>query len=435
MLQKAVAVIGGGPAGAFAAYLLAREGVHVDIYEPRAVEQPLVGTGERRSLCTGCAGLVQGDAARLLKRHGIIIPDEVIQTRLLGAAVYLGSESEPILVPLENAITVYRGFGPLRQEGGSVESFDAYLLNRAKQAGASHHRVTIAAVDLREQAGRVTLLDCDGRQRQAHLVIGAFGHNAKLAEAITYPDSRAATLTRPVTQNAGIREYHLGGDVVGERLNSRIHIFGNPSDSVWFAAILPKGKYISVALMGRDGDIRARDFDTFLSRPQVQALLGDAVSGQAINCGCSSTITLRSPERFMVGGENGRVVMVNIGDAGPTRPRKNGIFAALDSAERLSSALLRHGNTTSGLEEYRRYITRRYVWDNRWADTVLRLSDLVLDRSLSRWLIMGLAQGHVPILSRATTSTIIHIVSGKDSYWRIPLNVLRETLVGQKAVI
>ena len=179
--------------------------------------------------------------------------------------------------------------------------------------------------------------------------------------------------------------------------------------------------------MGREDNIETKDFTDFFDNPQARILVKDQLNGRPLNCACFALITLKSPESFLVSRKN-RVVMINIGDAGPTTPRKNGIFAALDSAHHLAAALLKNGNTAAGLAEYRTYIKRRYVWDNRWSDVVLKTSDLVLNNRLPRQATVYLAKNRLPFLSSVARNTVSHVLTGRDSYWKIPTNVLWETL-------
>lgn len=432
MSGKTVAVVGGGPAGSFAAYLLAKEGINVNIYEPRAARQQDLSIGEKGALCTGCAGLVQKNAVILLRRHGISIPENVVQTRLNGSVIYLPGKSGSIFLPMDEAVTVYRGFSPLKQESGPIESFDAELLRRAKEAGAIHHQVEIRRIDLKRKEGKVHLTDASGTYHEADMIIGAFGHNPKLMEAINYPFPETTPLALPKTQRASVREYHFGQEKVRALLGDRIHIFGNPSETIWFSAIIPKGKYITIVLMGRNDDIKTGDFTDFLNNPKVQTLLDGNMGERPVNCACFNLITLKSPKKFVTCGDDGKIVMVNIGDAGPTTPRKNGIFAGLDSAQHLIATLLEYGNNADGMEKYQRYITKRYVWDNRWSEAVLRISDLILNHYLPRQATIYLAKNNIVFFSSAVKSVISHISTGRDSYWKIPLNVLMETVRNPK---
>ena len=427
MRGKTVAIVGGGPAGSFAGYLLAREGVKVYIFDPQSTRQPDLAAGEKIHPCTGCAGLLHANAVRLVEQTGVNLPESLIQTHLRGAVTYFPDTLESIPIPLVQAVTVYRGFSPIKQEGSPVESFDAYLLNQAKEAGAVHYQAIITKIDLsKEGAQKPVLTDSNGDEYEADIVIGAFGHNPKLMGNIHYPTPETK-LPLPKTQRASVREYYFGQEKVRELLKEKIHVFGNPTEKIWFAAIVPKEDYISVVLMGRDEGIKAEDFLEFFQNPHVHSLTQKNLEEHPVSCSCFSQITIKSPERFIVQKDK-KVVMINIGDAGPTSPRKNGIHAAMDSAQHLIEALVQNGNEAKGLKGYRKYIERRYVWDNRWSEAVLKISDFVLNKKLPRQAIIYLAKKRIPVISQAVVNTMSHILTGKDAYWEIPLKVVLDTL-------
>ncbi|HRJ40562.1 MAG: hypothetical protein KJZ86_06510 [Caldilineaceae bacterium] len=109
-----VAVIGGGPAGAFFAYfaldMAARAGrrISVDIYEPRNFFQPgPVG-------CNMCAGIVSESLVQMLAAEGINLPSTVVQRGIDSYVLHMDAGSTRIDTPLlEKRIgAVYRGAGP-----------------------------------------------------------------------------------------------------------------------------------------------------------------------------------------------------------------------------------------------------------------------------------------------------------------------------------
>ncbi|MBI3955573.1 hypothetical protein HY338_03945, partial [Candidatus Gottesmanbacteria bacterium] len=111
----------------------------------------------------------------------------------------------------------------------------------------------------------------------------------------------------------------------------------------------------------------------------------------------------------------------------------NGIGAALDSAEKLAYYLLKFGNTLKAMKKYQRYIERTYVWDNHVVDWIMRWTDFVLNNEIPRRAVIYLNDPKRRIFSRATRSTIEHILTGKSPYWRIPLDVIRETFTHPSA--
>lgn len=436
LLGKSIAIIGGGPAGAFSAYLLAKQGVDVHIFEDRSPRLPDIANGERRILCTGCAGWLQEDARNLLAANGLVIPQSIIQAETKVTKIIMPDSDAAISLNI-SAATVFRGTSPLKQFEAhpQVESFDAWLLQSAIDAGARHHQVRITDINLNvDNQGKVRITDSNGNIHDKDLVIGAFGHNPDLMGTIrNNSGGESISLDMPISQRAGVREYFVPQELLSEDLLKSAYVFANPSGNILFGAIYPKGvytqepkgMYVTIALMGR-GDIQPGDFRKFLENEQVKSRfkIDDA---EKPSCACSNLLTLKSPRRFIQLGRKGTAVMINIGDSGPTRPRKNGIGAALDSAKHLSDILLQHGASGEGMKLYKRYIDETYVWDNYAVDAVMKLSDFVLNHELPRRAVIYLNNNDLFLLSKAARSTIEHILTGKSPYWRIPIDVLKET--------
>ncbi len=104
-------VIGGGPAGLFAATEIAKRGFDVRVLE----EHERVGEPDH------CAGLLSASG---LKRLGVKLPDEVVQNTVSGAKIYS---------PSGYSITVERG----KREAHVIDRrrFDAWLATRAVDLG------------------------------------------------------------------------------------------------------------------------------------------------------------------------------------------------------------------------------------------------------------------------------------------------------------
>src|SRR3989338_2781232 len=408
--QMHVGIIGGGPAGALTGLLLAREGMDVTIFEPRSKRMPEVG--ERKRLCVGCAGLLQENAIELLQSLDLNIPGEVIQAKLTNSVIHFPG-GKTMVIP-SHALTVYRGFGPVGTSE-KIMGFDAWLLNEAEKAGA---KIIEAQVTNVHSDGKNVDLESSVGSKTADFLVGAYGHNQvhmKLPE-------QDNPLGVPVTQPACVREYYLGYEKVKEKLGQSQHIFANPTPEIWYAAIYTKGSFISIALMGRNGASQ-NDYKDFLGLKAVQELIGD-LEHMRLSCGCTSHITVRSPETVVVSNKEGGFHIANLGDAGGQRPRKNGIFASLDSAAKFAEVLRLYGNTPQAIKVFKRYITTNYVWDNWPSEVVLQSLDIFLNHEFPRKLIIYLGNGNVHLVSEAVRRTIDLVSSGRYPYWQIPMRAI-----------
>jgi len=187
--------------------------------------------------------------------------------------------------------------------------------------------------------------------------------------------------------------------------------------------IVPKGDFVTVSIMGR-GDVNENDMNEFLRSEAVKNLLGDLP--EKSNCKCFPSFTTESPRNYMVLDEDGNISQVNVGDAGPTRPMKNGIGAAMDSAAKLVETIERYGIGSEAARRYKKYIDMTYVWDNLCARIVLGMSDYVLGRPLLLDPVDYLLKNDVWVLTNLVNNIIDYVISGKKPYWQIPIMVAKD---------
>jgi geranylgeranyl reductase family protein len=169
LAQSDVAVVGAGPAGAWAAYTLARRGARVAIFDPSHPREKPCGGG-----VTGRALALVADAI-----DGAQFPRSVIRSARFVDSLSGGTA----LVPLDP---------DGRASGASLivasrAAFDAALLDAARRAGArvACSRVTNVTVD--PDGVRI---DTTGGTHRASVVIGADGANSLIRRKVVQPFPR-----------------------------------------------------------------------------------------------------------------------------------------------------------------------------------------------------------------------------------------------------
>ena len=163
-----VAIVGGGPAGALAAFTLARRGARVTLFDhshPR--EKP-------------CGGGVTGRALEL-------VADAIDGTTLPAVEVHTASFDDPRTKP---ATVDLDAPGTSRQSALLVvdrRSFDGALLDAARNAGVEHRAERVRGLDL--TPGGVVVHTASGTHAAAW-VIGADGANSLVRRRVARPFSR-----------------------------------------------------------------------------------------------------------------------------------------------------------------------------------------------------------------------------------------------------
>ena len=334
-----VGIIGGGPAGTMFGYFLLRLtsqmglDVSLDIYEGRdfTVAGPLG--------CNMCGGIVSESLIQHLATEGIILPGNVIQRGVDSYILHTDDDAVRIETPLrENRVaTVHRGGGPRDADELKWGGLDGYLMGLAMESGANVIRNRVSSVGWDE--GFPTITASKETQRY-DLLVGATGVNS--AAWKLYEDLGIST-ERPRTTKAYITEIKLGEDVITQSMGQSLHIYLLGIPRIEFAAIIPKGDYVSICLLGKDIDREL--IDRFFAHPQVKGTFPDGWEPSEGACHCAPRINIKeAPIPYL-----DRVVLV--GDCGVTRLYKDGIGAAYRTAKAAALTAALYGVSSQDFEK------------------------------------------------------------------------------------
>lgn len=356
-----VAVIGGGPAGSFFSYFLLEMSnrlgidVHLDIYEPRDFNEPAPKG------CNMCGGIVSETLVQNLAAEGIILPPTVVQRGIDSYVLHMDVGSVRIATPLQEMRigAVTRGPGPRDIKERKWGSFDHHLISLAQEKGAQriHSRVDHVSME----SGRPQLTAKDGTGRRYDLVAVAMGVNSRSLQLF---EALGLGYQRPEATRTIIREYWLGQEVIGRRLGSSMHVFLLDIPRLEFAAIIPKGDYVSMCLLGDEIDNSL--VEAFVQSPEVRHCMPPDWCSDERSCQCVPRISVRGVRKPYAD----RVVF--IGDCGVTRLYKDGIGAAYRTAKAAARTAVFEGISESAFRRHYLPTCRNLAADNAVGKAIFR---------------------------------------------------------------
>lgn len=359
-----IAVIGGGPTGSFfsifalkMARMMDKE-LKVTIFEPKDFAQ--AGPGG----CNRCGGIISELLVQTLAVEGIVLTDNVVRKGINSYVLHTNEGSVSMETPHheKTIATVYRGGGPRGMSMGGKESFDHYLLEQAVKEGAT--RSTLRIERLESGNGKPVLFSRKEKVMEADLVVGAFGVNSSTARIF---EEMGFGYRQPETVTAAIAEIKMGEAVVAEHFGAAIHLFLLPDKGIKFAAVIPKGDYVSLCILG--DKMHANTIDDFMSKPVVGAVMPKAAPF-SIECRCLPKMNIRAPRvPFM-----DRVVMC--GDAGSTRLFKDGLGAAYLMGKSAAKTALFQGIGKSDFKKEYLTVYRSIINDNYFGRYLYLITDM-----------------------------------------------------------
>ena len=368
-----VVIVGGGPAGSFSAlHLLALSAAaHLDleivILEARDFNR--AGPGS----CNKCAGILSSTLVQNMERLGLILPAEVIQSVIDSYIMHIGDTPIPVqaLNQSRRIMSVYRGGGP--RLGGQPRplSFDAWLLHQAEGRGARILQKRVRAI----HPGPCPVVVTAHEEIEADLVIVATGVNSRpaLDPAWGYQPPRTEVMAQD--------EIPLPSGAPG----SSVHIFFENLPGLIFGALIPKGRYANLSLLGHA--LPADAITQFLAAPELKALIAE---GSDLLCGCTPSVAVSIAGGYFAD----RLVVV--GDAAVTRLYKDGIGSAFVTAEAAAQTAIQRGVSRQDFLAGYQPVCLRIAADNAYGRRLFGLWALTF---------------HTPLLKKAWTQSIVNEVN------------------------
>lgn len=290
-----VAVVGAGPAGAWAAERLARGGARVTIFDPtHPREKP-------------CGGGVTGRALAL-------VADSVDAASFPLTAVDSARFTGPrdVLVPLDGGALVV----------ASRAAFDLAMLDAAVRAGATLERTRVRDVTI--DAGGVRL-DTDGGSRRASFVVGADGATSLVRRRVTRPFRRD--------------QLSIATGVFARGVTSREIVIEFAADPPGYLWSFPRPDHLAIGICAAadagvtSGDLRARAVAWTQRAGVAPGVRLDAYSWPI------PTLDARDYECLATAGPRWALVGDAAGLVDPIT--REGIYFAIASGAWLADALLR----------------------------------------------------------------------------------------------
>ncbi len=367
-----IAVVGGGPAGSFFSFFLLNMAhttgleLELDIYEPRDFK--LIGPAG----CNMCGGIVSESLVQNLATEGIQL-SEAVQRSIDSYFLHMDVGDVRIRTPLgEHRIaSVHRGSGPRGMKELDRGGLDAYLLELAIKNGARQVRGRIDGLSWAD--GRPRLRMQSGSEQQYDLVAVAIGVNSPALKVFADAGMGYAP---PKTTKTYICEFCFGRQMITRELGTSMHVFLLNLPRLEFAALIPKGDYVTLCLLGDDIDkelVRA-----FLDSREVKQCLPANWQPPPDFCHCSPKISVGSAARPY----GDRIVFV--GDCGTTRLYKDGIGAAYRTSKAAARTAIFHGVSATDFKDHYAPVCRRIERDNTLGRLVFFVTRLIQRRTYAR---------------------------------------------------
>jgi flavin-dependent dehydrogenase len=373
-----VVIVGGGPAGSFLAINLLRKAkesgikMEVIVMEKKTsmnIHEPKDSAGCAGE-CNYCAGGLSpkvGDALHIL---GLVLPPEVIMDKAFIINIFADWKTISLDV-LREITSVYRGSRP----GGrsdSIYNFDSFLLESAAKEGAKIITAEVTELGYAVDGRVVLTYNGMGQKMESDFVAFAGGVNGVVGYRFDIGEQPVSYLTRmmpgfrpPRLRRAIIFELNTG-DTEGftQKIKGELYfiLHGSRNLKLEMVSIAPKGKYITVVLIGPSIDNATnkdnlRIINEFMSLPHIRKILPRGAKLKNI-CLCSPNMVTGVAKN-----PYGNRIAV-IGDMLTANLYKDGIGSAYETSTRLAEIVFTRGIDKRSLREGYRPVIRKYGINN-----------------------------------------------------------------------
>ncbi len=315
---------------------------------------------------------------------------------------------------------MHRGAGPRGLKETKWRSFDGYLLELAQGKGA--HVVCGRVDDVGWNDGRPQVQTQGGSPETYDLLVAAAGVNTA---ALKLFGKLGIGYEPPRTTKAYIAELYLGEEAVGRCLGNSMHVFLLNLPRLEFAALIPKGDYVTLCLLGHEIDRPL--VQAFLDAPEVKRCLPPAWRVSDDSCHCSPWINVRGAVRPFAD----RIVL--IGDSAVTRLYKDGIGAAYRTAKAAAVTAVFEGVTAKAFRRHYWPVCRAIATDNVLGKVTFAFTrQIQKSRFARRGMLRMVAGEQQQEGGRRGMSTVLwDLFTGSAPYREVLLRMLRPSFLGR----
>lgn len=446
-----VAVIGGGPAGAFFAVQLLRRAtklkrrLRVLVFERR--HQPAGAGANAGALpecwngCNYCAGGISPRLSDSLRELDLSLPVDVIQSRIRSVTIQGYWKNITLEVPAGREMcSVYRGSRPSRRRDPR-HNLDGFLLDAAREAGAEVIGAEVTGIARSAEGKPLVTYRQDEMEMQveADLLVFAAGVNGKpglraednpMFQTIrqVLPDFKPPRLRRAL-----IFEIELDS-AQPPWLDEEVHFveYGSRALPLEMCSLVPKRGFLTVVLVGRCVDRLAESDDArriarqFLDLPHIRKLVPPRARLR-LACSCRPNMVVGTARHFL------GVRVAVVGDMVTSRLYKDGLLSTQRTTAALAAAVLERGVDEASLRLGYGPVVGQFRRDNRYAAAVFLLHRLVFGSSvLSRFLYQAVLteRKSTPAAQRVLGNILWRIASGDDDYVQVFRAMVRLPVLG-----
>jgi len=189
-------------------------------------------------------------------------------------------------------------------------------------------------------------------------------------------DALGLAYTPPKTTGTYICEFFLGEKLIEKHLGTSMHVFLLNLPRLEFAAIIPKGEYVSLCLLGHEIDDAL--ISAFLASPEVRRILPEGWEMPATYCSCRPRISIGAAVQPYADR------LVFIGDSGATRLYKDGIGAAYRTAKAAATTAVFQGIAAEDFQRHYMPICKSIEQDNLLGRMVFQVTREIQRRRFER---------------------------------------------------
>lgn len=416
-----VGVVGGGPAGAFFSYFLLEMAqdvgvdIELDIYEPRDFLQ------SGPAGCNMCGGIVSESLVQALAAEGIRFGSDIIQRAIDSYSLHMDVGDVSIATPRreKRIASVHRGGGPRGIKEIKSGGLDGHLLSLAISQGANCIRKRVDAITFGDGYPRLRAGD---REAEYDLLVGAVGVNSS---ALKVFENAGIPYKAPAVSKTYICEFCFGRDMIRRELGYSMHVFLLDLPRVEFAALIPKGDYVTLCMLGDDLDKEI--VAQFINSREVRQCLPPNWEPPADFCHCSPKIAISSAVQPF----GNRLVFV--GDCGVTRLYKDGIGAAYRTAKAAARTVAFHGYSEHSFREHYWPVCKKISRDNAIGGLVFGVTRQIRKHRFARrglWRMVAKEQ-RVSGLPPRMSTVLWDTFTGSAPYGSVLLRTLNPAFVGR----